>query len=82
MTNRLAVNFYQGIWDGEFSQVATVRTAMLPLVNVAGGDWSFTNESVYTLIAPITNVFNFYSGNLASNSGHPDFRRDWTEAQS
>jgi hypothetical protein len=43
---------------------------MLPLVNVAGSDWSFTNEPVNSLFASITNVFDFYSRNLATNSGH------------
>ncbi len=44
MANRIAVNFNQRIWNGEVSQVATVRTVMLPLVDVAGGDWWFTDE--------------------------------------
>ncbi len=70
MANRIAVNFNQRIWNGEVSQVATVRTTMLPLVDVAGGNWSLTDEPVDTLFASITNVFDFYSRNLATNSGH------------
>jgi len=60
MANRPAINFNQRIWDGEVSQVTAMRTTMLPLVDVAGGDWSFTNEPVDTLLAPITNVFDSY----------------------
>ena len=70
MDNRLAVNFNQRVWDGEVSQVAAVCTSMLPLVNVAGGDWPFTDEPVDTLFTSITNVLDFYSRNLATNSGH------------
>jgi len=53
MANRIAVNFNQRIWNGEASQVATVCTTMLPLVDVAGGDWSFTDKPVDTLFASI-----------------------------
>jgi hypothetical protein len=70
VANRPAVNFNQRIWDGEVCQVATVRTSVLPLVDVAGGDWSLTYEPVDTLFAPITDVLDFYSSNLATNSGH------------
>ena len=70
MANSLAVNFNQRIWNGKVSQVTTVCTTMLPLVNVVGGDRSLTNEPVDTLFASITNEFDFYSGNLATNSGH------------
>ena len=47
-----------------------MRTSMLPLVNVAGGDWSFTYEPVDTPFTPITTVFDFYSRNLVANSRH------------
>ena len=70
MAKRIAVNFNQRIWNGEVSQVATVGTTMLPLVNVAGGDWSFTNEPVYTLFASITKAFDFYSRDISTDSGH------------
>ncbi len=70
MANRLAVNFNQRIWDSEVRQVAAMRTMMLPLVDVASGDWSLTDEPVDTLFASITDVFDFYSRNLATYSGH------------
>ncbi len=47
-----------------------MRTSMLPLVNVAGGDRTLTNKPINTLLASITDVFDFYSRNLATNSGH------------
>ena len=70
MANRIAVNFNQRIWNGEISQVAAMCTTMLPLVNVAGGYWSFTYEPVDTPYTPITDVFDFYSRDFAANSGH------------
>jgi hypothetical protein len=47
-----------------------VRTTMLPLMNVASGDCSLTNEPVYILFTPITNLLDIYIRNLATNSGH------------
>jgi len=70
MANSLAVNFNQRIWNGEVSQVTAVSTTMLPLVNVAGGDWSFTDEPVNTLFASITDIFNLCSNDFAVDSGH------------
>ena len=43
---------------------------MLPLVDVASGDWALTNEPIDTLFPPITDVFDFYGRDLAANSGH------------
>ena len=47
-----------------------MRTTMLPLVNIAAGDWPLTDQPVDTLFASITDVFDFYSRNLATSSGH------------
>jgi hypothetical protein len=60
MANRIAVNFNQRIWNGEVSQVTAMRTKMLPLVDVASGDRSLTDQAVNTLFASITNVFDIY----------------------
>jgi hypothetical protein len=47
-----------------------MRTAMPPLVDVVGGDGLLADETVDTVLAPITDVFDFHGGDLVTDSGH------------
>jgi hypothetical protein len=70
MANRLAVNLNQRIWNGEVSQVATMRTSMLPLVDIVCSDRLLADKSVDTSFASIANILDFYGRDLATDSGH------------
>jgi hypothetical protein len=47
-----------------------MRTAMLPLVDIVGGDGLLADESVDTAFATITDVFDLYGRDLMADSGH------------
>ena len=47
-----------------------MRTPMLPLVDIVRSSWLLTDKSVDTPLTSITDVFDFYSRDLAANSGH------------
>jgi hypothetical protein len=47
-----------------------MRTAMLPLVDVVGGDGFLADETVDTSLASIACIFNFYGRDLVADSGH------------
>jgi hypothetical protein len=47
-----------------------MRTAMLPLVDVVGGDGLLADETVDTSLASIASIFDFYGRDLAADSGH------------
>ena len=44
---------------------------MLPVVDVVRGSRLLANQAIYTPLTAITDVFDFYSRDLAANSGHP-----------
>jgi hypothetical protein len=47
-----------------------MRTFMLPLVDIVRSSWLFADKSVDTLLATITDVFDFYGRDLVADSGH------------
>ena len=47
-----------------------MRTSMLPLVNIVRSDRLLADKSVDTSLATIANIFDFYSRDLAADSGH------------
>ena len=47
-----------------------MRTPMLPLVNVVRGNRLLAGKPVDTSFAPITDILDFYSRDLAAESGH------------
>jgi hypothetical protein len=48
-----------------------MRTSMLPLVNIVRSDGFLADETVDAALTSITDVFDFYSRDLVTNSGHP-----------
>ncbi len=47
-----------------------MRTPMLPLVDIVRSSWLLADKSVDTALTPITDIFDFYSWDLAADSGH------------
>ena len=47
-----------------------MRTPMLPLVDIVRSSGLLADKTVDTALAAITDVFDFYSRDLATNSGH------------
>jgi hypothetical protein len=47
-----------------------MRTSMLPLVDIVRSSGFLADKAVDTALTPIADVFNFYSKDLAVDSGH------------
>ena len=47
-----------------------MSTAMLPLVDVVCSSWLLADKSINAALTTITDVLDFYSRDLATNSGH------------
>ena len=48
-----------------------MRTSMLPLVNIVRSDGFLADKTVDTSLTTITDVFDFYGRDLATDSRHP-----------
>jgi hypothetical protein len=47
-----------------------MRTPMLPLVDIVRSSWFLADRPIDTALTTITDVFDFYGGDLVADSGH------------